>query len=95
MQEGAEWGGAGRGTLPFLQLPKRGGLDAVGAPGGVAHVVADGDGEAAEVRAHQVDLRPFLTLNVQARAFTAVLRPTVGTCRENWVSNIGWAFSDE
>ena len=52
---------------------------AVDAPGRVALLVADGDGEAAIVGSHQVDLLAFLALDFQARTFAPVLRPPLGT----------------
>ena len=63
--------------LPLFQLPQCGWLDAVGAPGGVAHVVADRDAEPAEVSAHKVDHPPLLALDVHRRALAPIFCPPI------------------
>ena len=68
---------------PFLEDPEGGGLDAVGGPGCVAALVADGDGEPAEVCPHEVDEPPLLALDVQGGALAPVLGPPVRTW--SWV----------
>jgi len=68
---------------PFLEDPEGGGLDAVGGPGGVAALVADGDGEAAEVCPHEVDDPALLALDVQRGALAPVLGPPLRTW--SWV----------
>ena len=67
--------------LPLFQLPKRGWLDAVGAPGGVAHLVADGDAEPPKVGSHQVDHSPLLALNVHCCPLASIFCPSVRSCR--------------
>ena len=64
---------------PFLEDPEGGGLDAVGGPGGVAALVADRDGEAAEVCPHEVDDPALLALDVQRGALAPVLGPPLRT----------------
>ena len=64
---------------PFLEDPKGGGLDAVGGPGGVAALVADRDGEPAEVCPHEVDDPALLALDVQRGALAPVLGPPLRT----------------
>ena len=54
-------------------------LHAVHAPRRVALLVADGDGEAAVVGAHQIDLLALLALDLQARTLAPVLRPPLRT----------------
>ena len=63
--------------LPGVDDPERLGPHAVDAPVRVADVVADRDGEAAEVGAHQVDDRARVALNVQGRALAPILGPLV------------------
>ena len=63
--------------LPLLELPQRRRLDAVGAPGGVAHVVADRDAEPAEVGANKVDHPPLLALDVHRRALAPIFCPPI------------------
>ena len=66
-----------RVKLPLLELPQRRRLDAVGAPGGVAHVVADRDAEPAEVGTHKVDHPPLLALDVHRCALAPIFRPPI------------------
>ena len=58
-------------------------LQAVDAPVGVADVVADGDGEAAEVGAHDVDDGALLAVDLQRRVLAAVLGPPLVGCRRS------------
>ena len=67
--------------LPLFQLPKRGWLDAVGAPGGVAHLVADGDAEPPKVGANQVDHSSLLALDVHCCPLASIFCPAVRPCR--------------
>ena len=67
--------------LPLFQLPQGGWLDAVGAPGGVAHLVADGDAEPAKVGANQVDHSSLLALNVHCCPLASIFCPAVRPCR--------------
>ena len=52
---------------------------AVDAPVGVAVLIADGYGEAAEVGAHQVDHLTLLAAEGQVGALARVRRPVAGT----------------
>ena len=54
-------------------------LHTIHAPRRVALLVADGDGEAAVVGAHQIDLLALLALDLQARTLAPVLRPPLRT----------------
>ena len=54
---------------------------AVDAPVGVAVLVADGDGEAAEVGSHQVDHLALLAAEGEVRLLTRVRRPVA---RASW-----------
>ena len=67
-------------VLPLFQLPKRGWLDAVGAPGGVAHLVADGDAEPSKVGAYQVDHPSLLALNVHRCPLASIFCPPIRSC---------------
>ena len=64
-------------VLPLPEFPECGRLDAVGAPGGVAHGVADGDGEPAVVGPDQVDDGGLLALDGHGAPLAPVLRSPV------------------
>jgi hypothetical protein len=63
----------------LVDHPQGARFHAVDAPRRVALLVADGDGEAAVVGSHQVDLLPLLALDFQARTLAPVLRPPLRT----------------
>ena len=68
---------AGLGLAARVDDAQRARLQAVDAPVGVADVVADGDGEAAEVGADDVDDGALVAVDVQRGVLAAVLGPTL------------------
>ena len=57
--------------------------EAIDVPVGLTVSVADGDGEAAEVGAHDVDDGALLAVDLQRRVLAAVLGPPLVGCRRS------------
>ena len=68
--------------LPWVDDSQCPGFHAVDRPVGDALIVANGDGEPAEVGPDQVDDGPFLALDLEGGAFASVLGPTFKACKK-------------
>ena len=83
--------------LPWVDDSQCPGFHAVDRPVGDALIVANGDGEPAEVGPDQVDDGPFLALDLEGGAFASVLGPTFKACKksnENMIRRIYFIFVD-
>jgi len=68
--------------MPGVDNPQGSGFHAVDRPVSDALIVADGDGEPAEVGPDQVDDGPLLALDLEGRALTPVLGPPFETWKQ-------------